>query len=37
MAQAEDCDYENVLNATFLTSDVGKVYLLLARSLGRTN
>jgi hypothetical protein len=35
MSQASECDSEHVLSATFLTADVGKVYLLLARSLGR--
>ncbi len=33
--QASNCDPENVLSTTFLTADVGKLYLLLARSLGR--
>lgn len=33
--QAADCDPENVLSATFLTADVGKLYLLLARAVGR--
>ena len=36
LAQATDCDPEQVLSATFLTADVGKLYLLLSRSLGRT-
>ena len=36
MNQAQNCDPENVLSATFLTADVGKLYLLLARSIGRT-
>ena len=35
MNQAAACDPENVLTATFLTADVGKLYLLLARSTGR--
>ena len=35
LAQANDCDPENVLSATFLTADVGKLYLILSRSLGR--
>ena len=36
LTQASDCDPEQVLSATFLTADVGKLYLLLSRSLGRT-
>ena len=36
LSQATDCDPEQVLSATFLTADVGKLYLLLSRSLGRT-
>ena len=36
MSQASGCDPEHVLSATFLTADVGKLYLLLSRSLGRT-
>ena len=36
LTQATDCDPEQVLSATFLTADVGKLYLLLSRSLGRT-
>ena len=35
LAQANDCDPENMLSATFLTADVGKLYLILSRSLGR--
>jgi hypothetical protein len=33
--QANDSDPDQVLSAAFLTADVGKLYLLLARSLGR--
>jgi hypothetical protein len=33
--QANESDPEQVLSAAFLTADVGKLYLLLARSLGR--
>jgi ABC-type Fe3+/spermidine/putrescine transport system ATPase subunit len=33
--QANECDPDNVLSTTFLTADVGKLYLMLARSLGR--
>jgi hypothetical protein len=36
LTQATDCDPENVLNTTFLTADVGKLYIILSRSLGRT-
>ncbi|OUS13953.1 hypothetical protein A9Q97_04235, partial [Rhodospirillales bacterium 47_12_T64] len=35
MSQARECDSEDVLAATFMTADVGKLYVLLARSLGR--
>ena len=33
--QSADCDPEHILSAAFMTSDVGKLYLLLSRSLGR--
>jgi len=33
--QSADCDPEHILSAAFMTSDVGKLYLLLARTLGR--
>ena len=33
--QAEENDPEEVLSATLLSSDVGKLYLLLSRALGR--
>lgn len=35
LARAQEIDPENVLNAAFITADVGKLYLVLARSLGR--
>jgi hypothetical protein len=35
LSQANESDPEQVLSAAFLTADVGKLYLLLARSLGR--
>ena len=35
MNQAAACDPENVLTATFMTADVGKLYLMLSRSVGR--
>ncbi|WP_343563787.1 hypothetical protein [Kiloniella sp. b19] len=35
MEQARDCDSNDVLAATFMTADVGKLYILLSRSLGR--
>ncbi len=35
MSQARECDSEDVLAATFMTADVGKLYILLSRSLGR--
>ena len=31
--QAAECDPEHVLSATFMTADVGKLYLILTRSL----
>jgi hypothetical protein len=34
--RATDCDPENLLSTTFLTADVGKLYIILSRSLGRT-
>ena len=34
--QVTDCDPENLLSTTFLTADVGKLYIILSRSLGRT-
>ena len=34
--QATDCDPENLLSTTFLTADVGKLYIILSRSLERT-
>ncbi len=33
--EAGKCDYENLLGTTFLTADVGKLYLLLSRAVGR--
>ena len=36
MTQAHECDSEHVLSATFLTADVGKLYIILSRSLERT-
>ncbi|MFD2206933.1 hypothetical protein [Kiloniella antarctica] len=35
MSQARECDSEDVLAATFMTADVGKLYILFSRSLGR--
>ncbi|MFZ5792658.1 MAG: hypothetical protein ACOY3L_18360 [Pseudomonadota bacterium] len=35
LAQAQEADPESVLNAAFITADVGKLYLLLSRSVGR--
>ena len=35
LEQAGKCDYENLLRTTFLTADVGKLYLLLSRAVGR--
>ena len=33
--QADAADSEGLLAATFLTSDVGKLYMVLARAIGR--
>ena len=35
--QADRSDADGLLSATFLTSDVGKLYMVLARSIGRLN
>jgi len=35
--EANESDPENLLSATFLSADIGKLYLLLARSVGRLN
>jgi hypothetical protein len=35
LQQAQELDQESLLRGTFLASDVGKVYMLLARALGR--
>jgi hypothetical protein len=35
LAQARDCDRLDVLGATFLTADVGKLYLVLSNAIGR--
>ena len=32
---AQEVDPENLLHSTFMTADVGKLYLLLCRALGR--
>ena len=37
LAEANESDPENLLSSTFLSADVGKLYLLLARSVGRLN
>ena len=34
---ANESDPENLLSSTFLSADIGKLYLLLARSVGRLN
>ncbi|MDD9927201.1 MAG: hypothetical protein OXR03_15360, partial [Rhodospirillaceae bacterium] len=33
--EAQDSDPENLLHSTFMTADVGKLYILLCRALGR--
>src|SRR5690606_19187467 len=35
LGQASEADPESTLNATFITADIGKLYLVMARSLGR--
>jgi len=35
LSQSQQTDPESVLSATFITADVGKLYLVLAKSLGR--
>jgi hypothetical protein len=35
LAQASEADPESTLNATFITADIGKLYLVMSRSLGR--
>ena len=35
LAEAKETDPENILSATFLSSDVGKLYLMLTSTLGR--
>jgi uncharacterized protein Yka (UPF0111/DUF47 family) len=37
LTEANESDPENLLSSTFLSADVGKLYLLLARSVGRLN
>jgi len=37
LAQAGSSDPENLLSSAFVTSDIGKVYVLLSRALGRMN
>ena len=35
LAQAREVDHQDVLGATFVTADVGKLYLLLSNAVGR--
>jgi hypothetical protein len=35
--EANESDPENLLSSTFLSADIGKLYLVLARSVGRLN
>ncbi len=35
LGQAKESDPENLLSSTFVTSDIGKLYVLLSRTLGR--
>jgi hypothetical protein len=37
LTEANESDPENLLSSTFLSADVGKLYLLLARAVGRLN
>ena len=36
LAQARACDHLDVLGATLVTADVGKLYLVLSNAVGRT-
>ena len=35
LGEAQGADPENLLHSTFMTADVGKLYILLCRALGR--
>ncbi len=35
LSQASEADPESTLNATFITADIGKLYMVMSRSLGR--
>jgi hypothetical protein len=35
LAQARACDHLDVLGATFITADIGKLYLILSNAIGR--
>ena len=35
LAEGRESDPEGLLHSTFMTSDVGKLYILLSRALGR--
>ena len=35
LSHSASADPESVLSATFITADVGKLYLVMSRSLGR--
>ena len=37
LVQASESDPENLLSSTFVTADVGKLYLMLSRAVGRMN
>jgi len=37
LAEAKECDLDNLLGSTFLSADVGKLYMLLRRTVGRLN
>ena len=37
LAEANESDLENLLSSTFLSADVGKLYMLRARAVGRIN
>ena len=37
LSEASESDPDNLLSSTFLSADVGKLYLLLARAVGRLN
>ena len=37
LSDANRCDPENLLSSTFLSADIGKLYIFIAKSVGRLN